>query len=144
MIQMGSSMKPTIFNDKVASALKKWHHSAKKHVKELGKRSSECTPLSSPTHGMSPVHLLHRHALRSSDSPQISPRASSSSYNNNNENNDQWDIELGSPETSHDNVILEPTSTAETPPVSTHQNEISISLSDFSFKKPKGRDYSYV
>ncbi|KAK7261383.1 hypothetical protein RIF29_27692 [Crotalaria pallida] len=32
--QMGSTMKPTIFDEKVASALKTWHHTAKKHVKQ--------------------------------------------------------------------------------------------------------------
>lgn len=34
MKQMGSTMKPTIFNERVAVALKHWHHTAKKHVKE--------------------------------------------------------------------------------------------------------------
>lgn len=31
---MGSTMRPTIFDERVAMALKNWHHKAKKHVKE--------------------------------------------------------------------------------------------------------------
>ncbi|CAA6655637.1 unnamed protein product [Spirodela intermedia] len=38
--QMGSNMKPTIFNDTVASALRKWHRTAKKHIKE-GRKSGQ-------------------------------------------------------------------------------------------------------
>ncbi|KAG5244076.1 MLO protein [Salix suchowensis] len=36
--QMGSSMRPTVFNDRVAAALKTWHHAAKKQSKH-GKNS---------------------------------------------------------------------------------------------------------
>ncbi|KAH0713792.1 hypothetical protein KY290_009367 [Solanum tuberosum] len=89
--QMGSTMKPTIFNERVATALRKWHHSAKKHIKETNKQhSNPTTPMSSrpatPSHGMSPVHLLR--GIRTSDM-DVSPRRSS--YNV-----DHWDIE-GSP-----------------------------------------------
>lgn len=45
---MGSTMRPTIFNDRVANALQKWHHGARKKIKE-NKKSG---------HGLSPVHLL--------------------------------------------------------------------------------------
>lgn len=66
---MGTSMRPTIFNDRVANALKKWHHTAKKHTKHG--HSGSNTPHSSrpptPTHGMSPVHLLHNYNNRSLD-----------------------------------------------------------------------------
>ncbi|XP_018474916.1 MLO-like protein 12 isoform X2 [Raphanus sativus] len=62
--QMGTSMRPTIFNDRVVSALKKWHNTAKKQTKHGNSGSN--TPLSSrpttPTHGTSPRHhLLHKH-----------------------------------------------------------------------------------
>lgn len=67
---MGSTMKPTIFNDRVAAALKNWHHIAKKHTKQ-GRLSGSNTPMSSrpqtPSHGMSPVHLLHNYPNRSGD-----------------------------------------------------------------------------
>uniref|UniRef100_A0A1J3ITA9 MLO-like protein n=1 Tax=Noccaea caerulescens TaxID=107243 RepID=A0A1J3ITA9_NOCCA len=67
--QMGTSMRPTIFNDRVANALKKWHHMAKKQTKHGHSESN--TPHSSrpatPTHGMSPVHLLHNYNNRSLD-----------------------------------------------------------------------------
>lgn len=72
---MGSSMKPTIFNDRVATALRNWHHTAKKHVKQ-SKHSAAATPASShpvtPSHGISPVHLL-RHYRSEVDSPHASP-----------------------------------------------------------------------
>ncbi|XP_041991401.1 MLO-like protein 12 [Salvia splendens] len=72
--QMGTSMKPTIFNDRVATALRNWHHTAKKHVKQ-NKHSRAGTPTSSqpvtPSHGLSPVHLLRYHPSET-DSPQMS------------------------------------------------------------------------
>ncbi|KAF8108300.1 hypothetical protein N665_0111s0014 [Sinapis alba] len=67
--QMGTSMRPTIFNDKVANALKKWHNTAKKHTKNGTSGSN--TPYSSrpttPTHGMSPMHHLLSSHNRSLD-----------------------------------------------------------------------------
>ncbi|XP_019199042.1 PREDICTED: MLO-like protein 6 [Ipomoea nil] len=83
--QMGSNMKPTIFNERVATALKKWHHTAKKHVKESRHNSAAVTPVSSrpgtPSHGMSPVHLL-RGYYRSdqADSAQSTPRRYNSEF----------------------------------------------------------------
>ncbi|XP_068667568.1 MLO-like protein 6 [Aristolochia californica] len=86
--QMGSNMKPTIFNEKVATALRTWHHTAKKHVKH-NKLSGSATPMSSapatPTHGLSPVHLL-RHYRGEADSSQTSARFDHS-------DNEQWDVE---------------------------------------------------
>ncbi|XVF83263.1 hypothetical protein PTKIN_Ptkin16aG0472400 [Pterospermum kingtungense] len=83
--QMGTNMRPTIFNDRVAAALKNWHHTAKKHAKH-SKHSESTTPFSSrpttPTHGMSPVHLLHNYP-RSVESYNASPWHS-------NFDNDQW------------------------------------------------------
>ncbi|XP_031396521.1 MLO-like protein 12 [Punica granatum] len=76
--QMGSNMKPTIFNDRVANALRNWHQTAKKQVKQ--NRGGAVTPISSrpgtPSHTMSPVHLL-RHYKPEADSVQASPRMSS-------------------------------------------------------------------
>lgn len=76
---MGSTMKPTIFNERVAAALKNWHHTAKKHIKE-SKHSGMASPMSSrpatPYHGMSPVHLL-RNYRSEVDSYQNSPNRTS-------------------------------------------------------------------
>ncbi|ESW23747.1 hypothetical protein PHAVU_004G071800 [Phaseolus vulgaris] len=79
--QMGSTLKPTIFNDRVAAALKKWHHTSKKHLKhsqhsEAKKSIPFSSTSSSPIFGMSPIHLLHRHPVGRSDSAQTSPRTS--------------------------------------------------------------------
>lgn len=74
--QMGSNMKPTIFNDRVANALRNWHRSAKKHLKQ---NRGSVTPFSSrpgtPSRGMSPVHLL-QHYKSALDSVQTTPRTS--------------------------------------------------------------------
>ncbi|XP_044504371.1 MLO-like protein 6 [Mangifera indica] len=92
--QMGSNMKPTVFNEKVATALRNWHHTAKKHVKQ-NKGSLSTTPFSSrpttPSHHASPVHLLRYHQSEM-DSSHTSPRMSN------------FDIELSeadSPSTSY-------------------------------------------
>ncbi|TYH20864.1 hypothetical protein ES288_A05G462600v1 [Gossypium darwinii] len=78
--QMGSNMRPTIFNERVATALRNWHQQSKKHTKQNKQSHSQnTTPLSSrpatPTHGMSPVHLLHNYP-RSVESYPTSPRLS--------------------------------------------------------------------
>ncbi|KAL4381096.1 hypothetical protein HN51_004823 [Arachis hypogaea] len=133
--QMGSTMKTTVFNDRVATALKNWHHSAKKHVKDSkhGEGNNSVTPFSSrpttPTHGLSPVHLLYRHTVGHSDSVQTSPRIS-------NYENEQWHLQ-GSPSTTsnHDTderQVVEQPSTLESPVIGA-QHEINISLSEFSF-----------
>lgn len=79
-------MRPTIFNDRLATALKNWHHTARKNIKE-NKKSGQLTPLSSrpstpsTVHNLSPIHLLG-HYPRSTDSlQQTSP--SRLSYLNN-------------------------------------------------------------
>ncbi|KMZ56963.1 MLO-like protein 6 [Zostera marina] len=67
--QMGSNMKPVIFNERVAAGLKYWHSTARKHIKE-NRKSGSVTPLSStpatPVSGYSPVHLL-KHTRNGSD-----------------------------------------------------------------------------
>ncbi|KAJ0045189.1 hypothetical protein Pint_06075 [Pistacia integerrima] len=151
--QMGTAMKPTIFNDRVAAALKNWHHTAKSHTKH-GKHSALTTPFSSrpqtPTHGMSPVHLLHNYPNRSADSYHPSPPRPS------NFDNERWDPEslhLHSPEhyevseshhhgdstaSEQEMVAVPETSSMQLPPgprpVRT-QHEINMGRSEFSFGK---------
>lgn len=76
---MGSSMKPTIFNERVAAALRKWHQAAKKHIKRK-KGPVSITPISSKPatplhHYMSPLHLL-KYYQNEMDSLQNSPKKS--------------------------------------------------------------------
>ncbi|CAE5962819.1 unnamed protein product [Arabidopsis arenosa] len=95
--QMGSKMKPTVFNERVATALKSWHHTAKKQIKH-GRTSESTTPFSSrpttPTHGSSPIHLLRNaphkrsRSVDESFANSISPR---------NSDFDSWD-----PESQHE------------------------------------------
>ncbi|BAU01712.1 hypothetical protein VIGAN_11099800 [Vigna angularis var. angularis] len=132
--QMGSTMKPTIFNQRVASALKNWHNTAKKQVKN----SKPTTPFSSrpstPTYGMSPMHLLQKHLAGRSDSAQTSPRTS-------NYENEQWDIE-GSPSKSNHAAgeetqmqVMESGSSSVPELPTSSQLEIRVSSSEFSFEK---------
>ncbi|KAJ8766016.1 hypothetical protein K2173_020532 [Erythroxylum novogranatense] len=148
--QMGSSMRPTVFNDRVATALKNWHKAAKKHTKH-GKHSESHTPMSSrpatPTHGMSPLHLLQNH--RSSTAPnslQASPRKYSYEP-------DHWEPEAvnsvhdpenyelqqtESPEYREQNIPIQDTSSMALPgaPGSIRtQHEVNIDLADFTFRK---------
>ncbi|KAM6578831.1 hypothetical protein CsatB_030668 [Cannabis sativa] len=98
--QMGTSMKPTIFNDKVAEALRNWHHSARKHIKHQNKAAGSVTPLSSrpttPTHHMSPVHLLRHYRSEAADSLQNSPRRS-----NFDGATERWETDSPSPSHHH-------------------------------------------
>ncbi|WRX12101.1 Mlo-related protein - like 3 [Theobroma cacao] len=147
IIRMGTNMRPTIFNERVAAALKSWHHTAKKHTKH-SRQSENTTPFSSrpatPTHGMSPVHLLNNHP-RSVESYHTSPR-------NSNFENDQWDLDSPRRRAINDSVhdrqleMREVDRTVqEYPSSSSHmpqppqtlrtQHEIDISSSDFSFAK---------
>ncbi|WOL10129.1 hypothetical protein Cni_G18883 [Canna indica] len=75
--QMGSNMKTTIFNERVAAALRNWHLTARKHLKE-SRRSGSMTPLSTsrpatPSYGQSPVHLLQYYRSELDYSAQNSP-----------------------------------------------------------------------
>ncbi|KAK7270352.1 hypothetical protein RIF29_23430 [Crotalaria pallida] len=149
LFQMGSTMKPTIFNDRVAKALKNWHHTARKHVRhnKVSSHSGVNTPLSSypttPTHGMSPVHLLYKHPGHS-DSPLASPRALSSPIYE----NEKWDAEGSNSPSNQERrgleenlqlQIVEPGST-DLPPIRA-QHKITMNLSEFEFEPPhNGRD----
>ncbi|KAH0909706.1 hypothetical protein HID58_033027 [Brassica napus] len=146
---MGSKMKPTVFNERVATALKSWHHTAKKQIKH-GRTSGSTTPFSSrpstPTHGSSPIHLLRNVHKRSRSADEsfantLSPR---------NSDFDSWrpepQQEPSSSSANHHSRFREEdsekmkhsSSSLELPPgpgqIRTHQHEISISLRDFSFK----------
>lgn len=134
-------MRPTIFNDRVAAALKNWHHSAKKKNKH-NRHSEGNSPFSSrpatPTYGMSPVHLLANYRSSTAvDSLHTSPGAS-------NVENDYYDPE-GSPSpnngpandnSGHADDIREVVRQSQEPTSSQqHQQEVRIGISDFSFAK---------
>ncbi|KAL3829169.1 hypothetical protein ACJIZ3_017971 [Penstemon smallii] len=123
--QMGSSMKPTIFNERVAAALKKWHQKAKKQIKERKIINSTSTPMSSrPTstpvsRGMSPVHLLNgRHYNSEMNHWEAQESTSPTRFHH-----QQIEIELG-----HDSQVA--------PILPQHEANIIGSPRDFSFHKP--------
>ncbi|KAI4382332.1 hypothetical protein MLD38_008309 [Melastoma candidum] len=142
--QMGSTMKPTIFNERVATALRNWHQSARKHIK---KNKGSVTPMSSrpntPSHNMSPVHLL-RHYRSEVDSFNTSPRRS-------NFDGEHWKAESPSPdhfhgtmninihgqgsiELSSDRVVDDNDNQDMIRQVTRTQHEIDIDQNDFSFE----------
>lgn len=151
--QMGSTMKPTIFHERVATALRNWHHTAKKNIKH-NKHSGLATPMSSrpttPSHGTSPAYLL-RYYRSDMDSLQASPRRS-------NLDMEHWETD-GSPSPSHphhgdgssshhnqlhqgtslehDRDISAPSSSQVVPlPQPTlHQHEIDVVRKEFSFDR---------
>ncbi|XP_030526607.1 MLO-like protein 6 [Rhodamnia argentea] len=145
--QMGSTMKPTIFNERVATALRNWHHTARKHIKQ---NKGSMTPMPSrpttPSHHMSPVHLL-RHYRSEIDSIHMSPRRS-------NFDSDHLDSESTSthlhqsdgsslyhnPNTEHGTVDLErAVQLASIPqPTTRVQHEIDNVPKDFSFERQSG------
>ncbi|KAK9999009.1 hypothetical protein SO802_018612 [Lithocarpus litseifolius] len=155
--QMGSTMKPTIFNERVVSALRNWHHSAKKHLKE-NKGSVTVTPMSSrpatPSHHTSPMHLL-RNYRSEMDSVQASPRKSNFDI-------EHWESESPSPSHHHrptgdgsssyhhhqmDQSYIEYDKdvnevnlgqVAPIPQPARAQHEINIGPKDFSFDKRTG------
>ncbi|KAJ8459617.1 hypothetical protein OPV22_032543 [Ensete ventricosum] len=67
-----------LVTQRVATALRKWHHTARKRLKE-NRRSGSVTPslstrrAATPTHGLSPVHLL-QYYHNEADSLQASPK----------------------------------------------------------------------
>ncbi|PQQ04905.1 Mlo-related protein [Prunus yedoensis var. nudiflora] len=155
--QMGSTMKPTIFNERVAAALRNWHHTARKHIRH---NKGSVTPMSSrpatPSHHMSPIHLL-RNYRSEVDSFYNSPRRS-------NFEGERWDtespssshrlhvdgtssshrhqIELGNVEHERDVDVNEPNSVHAAPTTTTTnqpdrtQHEINMGQTkDFSFDK---------
>lgn len=71
-------MKPTIFNERVAKALRTWHQTARRQIKKnrhLGSETAMSSRPSTPFHGSSPARLLHyyKSAL---DSVNASPNVS--------------------------------------------------------------------
>lgn len=136
---MGTTMKPTVFNERVATALKKWHHTAKKETKH-GRHSESNTPYSSrpttPTHGSSPIHLLHNFNNRSIESFPNSPSPRYSDHH------DQfWDPESQHQaaessthhSSTHEGSEKKPVlASVELAPIKTQ-----TSKRDFSFKRPK-------
>ncbi|KAL5569290.1 hypothetical protein UlMin_025865 [Ulmus minor] len=146
--QMGSTMKPTIFNERVATALKHWHHTAKKNTKH-NRKSEANSPYSSrpatPTHGsLSPVHLLQNYRA-TADSYQTSPRASNyeNEYYYDNDGLPSPPNQAASSETQGSSsqtnnlgeqarqIIQEPSASL------VNQHAINIRLSEFSFAKRK-------
>nr|XP_043631068.1 MLO-like protein 6 [Erigeron canadensis] len=153
--QMGSTMRPTVFNERVATAIRRWHHTARKNIKENKKSSGQMTPMSSrpgtPSNvdSLSPVHLLG-HYRTNMDNLQISsPRlseyldpdgSSSPTYPISREPSFYHEIELSYIDEAIDQQDHEPGSSQvalyEIAPIERQQAEVTVRVSkDFSFDK---------
>lgn len=151
---MGSTMKPTIFNDKVATALKAWHNTAKRNNKH--NKSENNTPFSSrpatPTHRMSPARLLQNYKSSTADNtPVASPRSALNYENTYYYNHEETpspsnrEGDGGSSDTEERHIDYDPRSSPPPPPplppppppstIHAANREISISMSEFSFGK---------
>lgn len=148
---MGSKMKPTVFNERVAKALKHWHQTAKRNAKD-SKHSSSVTPLSSrpatPERSTSPIHLLQNFQHRSLDSLPVTEKGS-------HVETEHWAVTVGShspPQHGHDEgdeslwnrnddiKVLDGQGPHPMPGAveiqgSGSQHAIDISLSDFTFRR---------
>ncbi|XAR72095.1 hypothetical protein NMG60_11018613 [Bertholletia excelsa] len=128
--QMGSTTRPIVFGDTVASAIKSWHHSAKKKTRH---GSRQPTPFSSrsptPLGGNSPVHILQGFGGGADDDNRLEPEWAHSSRQQNTDN-DQEELEI---------TEEGPISSAQlAPPPATaigNQQQIEISLSNLSFRR---------
>lgn len=145
--QMGSTMKPTIFNDRVATALRNWHHTARKNIKQ---NKGSMTPMSSrpttPSHHMSPVHLL-RHYRSEIGSVHTSPRRSIFDADQLDNESSPTHLHQGdssslyhNPNTEHGTVDRErAVQLASVPqPTMQVQHEIDFDVKDFSFDRKRG------
>lgn len=142
--QMGTTMRSTVFNDKVAVALRDWHDTARKHTRHG--HSDGVSPQSSrpstPSYGMSPVHLLQSY---DNNTPDMSPVASN--YDNERwygegsgslgkkdddeqrpENFESREPGRGTQDSSSAQLALGPL------PIQT-QHEVNITSSEFSFRR---------
>ncbi|MED6184320.1 hypothetical protein PIB30_046340 [Stylosanthes scabra] len=75
--QMGSNMKPTIFNERVASALKNWHQSAKRNIKNKagsgsGSSSFSFSQTTTPSPSLSSSNGARAHSSTFSTSSSFS------------------------------------------------------------------------
>jgi mlo protein len=87
-MQMGSHMKNTIFEERIASGLRRWHQRAKKNRKKrnsasgFSSRGGTQSVETTPSHGSSPLHLMRRYnTMGDIETPDISPRYYHSEYN---------------------------------------------------------------
>ncbi|KAL3808856.1 hypothetical protein ACJIZ3_000202 [Penstemon smallii] len=152
--QMGSTMKPVIFSDQVASALRGWHHTAKKQLKQQGRQSGNTTPFSSRPgtplrSNMSPLYLLgglQNNHDSIENGYQISPRASS--FGNEGRGGGEGtsvspghhEIEIDDSMRNDMNHEIEVDIEDPRPNKVEARPEVQISLSEFSFREKMNLD----
>lgn len=100
---MGSTMKPSIFTEKVATGLRNWHRSTRKHIRDSRRGGGSVTPTSS-RHTTPSRHAYLMHLRQSSvDGLRMSPRRNSFDM-------EPEDAELPSPMTDLEEGQDEPSS----------------------------------
>ncbi|KAL5974973.1 hypothetical protein ACLOJK_031649 [Asimina triloba] len=144
LFQMGTNMKSTIFNDRVATALRTWHHTARKRVKQnRGNRSGTATPMTpmSPSRTMTPPRSSPTYLLR-----HYRSEVDSRYYHSDNERSDAEGSQSPSPHKMEGSThhhegqwsMAEQEKEMEEyarPPGTRDQHEIDVRSADFSFAK---------
>lgn len=129
-------MKPTVFNETVAKAIRTWHHTARKHIKQKRHVNAVTVtplPLQSQPSPPSPVHLLRYHIgdssyatekQRAGQIEQHSQYREASSWSHNGENDD---IMQNSEQIRNQ---------SDSEPIHKFQHEVDVeSSADFTFTK---------
>ncbi|KAH0863788.1 hypothetical protein HID58_080999 [Brassica napus] len=111
VIQMGTRMKPTVFNQRVSKMLKKWHHTAQEET--YHGRHSESNTLH---HGSSPIHLLHNSNNRSGESFPNPPPSSHSDHHDHRQFYDR-ESQHQAPESSTHHSTSHESASIELPPI---------------------------
>ncbi|XP_041020560.1 MLO protein homolog 1-like [Juglans microcarpa x Juglans regia] len=130
--QMGSHMKKAIFEEQTAKALKKWQNAARER-KKLRKNGADVSSTfvsgeNTPSHGSSPIHLLHKYKTNSADIESPDHLGSPRAYHSETELS-----EIEGPTRLSSDDIHEPR--RHNNPGINHVNE-AHNYGDFSFVKP--------
>ncbi|KAL1345421.1 hypothetical protein HN51_019169 [Arachis hypogaea] len=121
--QMGSNMKPTIFNERVAAALRNWHQSAKRNIKKKNRAGSSFSQTTTP----SPNHSYDADSLSSSNGARAhSCFSSSSSFSN---SSSHHEIEMAHVAHYQHQNLKEPNSVHVASDLPLPQHEIQIETS---------------
>ncbi|KAL3628537.1 hypothetical protein CASFOL_027583 [Castilleja foliolosa] len=150
--QMGSNLKPTIFNERVAKALRTWHQTARRHIKKNRQTGSgSVTPMSTrpstPLGSSSPIHLLQ--FFKSHKSEPVSINCSPITSNRRTEpwQTEQDDISWSHHQITVDEMIEEEEELEEEEETQVPENHLSsqphqldreINAADFTFGKGLG------
>lgn len=131
---MGSTMKPTIFDERVAKALHNWQQCAKKNIKKNRQAGSVIPSPSKPSYGESEVDSVHSSPKFANFNNVHFKANGSASFSLNHEN--LHDEVPEAPREQREAQEAHLGTGAEAP---TFQHQIDIYSKEFSFNKSSGK-----